>query len=324
MPAEFLNDAALQIVLQELELDRKKTLSKRLEAFAVIAAGAAILIIGFLFNFILLHPLAYVIIALAVMILGGVFYSNSHKKFQVYRNAFKKKVIGAALSSIDQSLVIEPEYGIGEQEFIDSQLFTRDPDRYSTEDFVSGKAGNTDFYFAEVNAEYKTVTTDNKGRRTETWHEILKGIIFTADFNKNFQGVTVIRPKDIGSRLGSWIAKAVPIFSSHNQLVELENLEFDKTFITHSTDQVEARYILTPAMMDKLCQLNSKSNYTISLSFIGTRVYIAFPLREDYFEPPLFKSILSPSFLERDVNLVRFMYDIIKELDLNTRIWGKN
>lgn len=324
MPADFLNDAALQIVLQELETDRKKALSKRLQACAIVASGIAVLIIGFLSNFILLPPWGYIVIALAGIILGGVFYSDSHKKFQLYRDIFKKKVIRTALSAIDQSLVIEPEYGIGEKEFIDSQLFARDPHRYSTEDFVSGKAGKTDFYFAEVNAEYKTVTTDNKGRRTETWHEIFKGIIFTADFNKNFQGLTVIRPKDLGSRLGSWIAKAVPVFSNHDQLVELENMEFNDTFITHSTDQIEARYILTPAMMDKLCELNRKCNYTISLSFIGTRIYIAFPLREDYFEPPLFKSILRPSFLERDVNLVRFMYDIVRELNLNTRIWGKN
>jgi hypothetical protein len=52
-------------------------------------------------------------------------------------------------------------------------------------------------------------------------------------------------------------------------------------------------------------------------------MFIAFPLDKDYFEPPVFKSLLDQKSINEDLSVIRFMYDIIKELDLNTRIWGK-
>lgn len=131
-----------------------------------------------------------------------------------------------------------------------------------------------------------------------------------------------MRPKDFGAALGAWFSKNVFSFGG-NDVVKLENTDFDKTFVTHGSDQVEARYILTPAMMERILNLNHQSKYTISLSFIGSRMYIAFPLQRNYFEAPVFKSLLDPAIMDEDITVIRFMYDIVKELDLNTRIWGK-
>ena len=206
-------------------------------------------------------------------------------------------------------------------EFRNSQLFTTDPDRYATEDLISGKAERTSFYFAEVHAEYKTETQTKNGRQVQ-WHDIFKGIIFVADFNKNFNGETVVRPKDIGSSIGAWFSKNVYAFGDKN-VIELENEYFNKNFVTYSTDQIEARYILTPAMMEKISDLNERSAYCVSLSFINSSMYIAFPLDQNYFEPPVFKTLLRPNLLENDLSILSFMYDIVRELDLNTRIWSK-
>ncbi|RZJ88527.1 MAG: DUF3137 domain-containing protein, partial [Chryseobacterium sp.] len=91
-----------------------------------------------------------------------------------------------------------------------------------------------------------------------------------------------------------------------------------------SGDQVEARYILTPALMERIDDLNEGSSYTVSLSFINANMYIAFPLDRNYFEPPIFKTLLAPDLLDKDFSILKFMYEIVRELDLNTRIWGKN
>ncbi|MNY16389.1 hypothetical protein D3C86_1496510 [compost metagenome] len=227
------------------------------------------------------------------------------------------------LKSIDDSLEIDYTSGLPEDDFVRSQLFSKEPDRYRSEDQVWGTAGKTKFAFSELHAEDKTVTQTKNGRQ-EHWHTLLKGIVFNADFNKHFNGITVVRPRDMGAALGAWIAKAMPIFSSSDrEVVELENPEFEKEFVTYSTDQVEARYILTPAMMERLCALNKRCCYTISLSFINSSVFIAFPLSKDYFEPPVHKSLLDAAFLNEDTEVIRFMYGIIQELDLNTRIWTK-
>jgi len=306
--------------LIELEEQRKAVAALKIKSYLFIAGGiiiiAAAIITGAL-------AIPGAVTGGIILITGLVFISKTNAKFSDYRHSFKQNVVPIALKTIDNSLEIDYTTGLSESDFIYSQLFSKEPDRYRSEDQISGTAGKTKFSFSELHAEYKTVTQTKNGRQ-EHWHTILKGIVFCADFNKNFNGVTVVRPKDMGAALGAWISKAMPIFSSSGkELVQLENPEFNDEFVTYSTDQVEARYILTPAMMERLCELNKRCSYAISISFIDTCVFIAFPLNKDYFEPPVHKSLLDPDFLNEDTEVIRFMYGIIKDLDLNTRIWTK-
>jgi len=105
--------------------------------------------------------------------------------------------------------------------------------------------------------------------------------------------------------------------------VRLENVDFDNTFFTQANHQVEARYILTPSLMEKILELNKYADSTISVSFIWSNIYIAFPLKHNYFEAPIFESLLNADVLEKDLNMLRLMRHVVEELDLNTRIWTK-
>jgi len=310
----------LQPSIDALEIQRKALAYLKTKGYIFIGAGILFAAAGFIFSDFLLFGL---IPALVAFVFGFIALNRGSRLFEQYRHEFKLKIIAGAMKSIDQSLEIDYQQGLSEGNFIHSQLFNTRPDRYSSEDQITGSAGKTRFAFSEVHAEYKTVTQTKNGRRVE-WHDIFKGIIFCADFNKHFKGITVIRPKDIGSSISNWFSENMPIFSSGSSMVKLENPDFSKCFVTYSIDQIEARYILTPAMMERLCQLESKSKYTISVSFIDSYMYIAFPLDKNYFEPPQFKSLLNANNWQKDIDVIRFMYDIVAELDLNTRIWGKH
>jgi hypothetical protein len=300
-----------------MEVERKRIASTQTKGYIFIVVGILLLIAGFFLGF----PIPGVIAGLIPIIYGGVLFYKISDALNTYKNTYKNDVIGAALKFLDESLSIQPAQGIEASEFMYTQLFSTEPDRYKTEDLVTGCAGKTRFYFAEVHAEYKTVTQTKNGTRTE-WHDIFKGIIFAADFNKRFNGVTIVKPKDFGAAFGAWFSKNLFSFGSKD-VIQLESTEFDKTFVTHGSDQVESRYILTPAMMERILNLNHQTKYNISLSFIESRMYIGFPLNRNYFEAPVFKSLLSPETVNEDITTIKFMYDIVKELDLNTRIWGK-
>lgn len=317
MQFDLASNVALQNVLANMEIERKKISAAQTKGYIGIGAGVFLLILGFILGF----PVAGIVGLIALGIVGGIILYRIGDELHAYKDAYKQDVIGAALKFMDPSLTIQPYEGILAQEFIYSQLFTQQPDRYKTEDLVSGTAGKTSFYFAEVHAEYKTVHQTKNGTRTE-WHDIFKGIIFVADFNKYFNGVTVVRPKDFGAAIGAWFSKNVFSYGSKD-VVSLENTNFDKTFVTYATDQVEARYILTPAMMERILNLHNSAKYAISLSFIESRMYIGFPLNRNYFEAPVFKTLLNPQLLNDDIAAIKFMHDIVQELDLNTRIWGK-
>lgn len=312
-------EAALTSTLNELERQRKVIADLKTKSYIFIGTGILAVTGGFFLGNLFLVA---AIPGLAALIYGGIKFSQGGKLYVSYRHDFKQKIIAVAMKSIDPSLTLDYRTGLSEGNFVASLLFNTKPDRYTSEDQVLGTAGKTRFGFSQVHAEYKTETRTKHGTRVD-WHQIFQGIIFCADFNKHFKGITVVRPKGMGGALGAWISSNIPLFSSNSQLVELENPNFNDCFETSATDQVEARYILTPAMMERLCELESKSKYTISVSFVDTYMYIAFPLDNDYFEPPQYKTILDQKSLNEDIDVIRFMYGIVEELDLNTRIWGK-
>jgi hypothetical protein len=276
---------AIESVITELEAERKKIVSSKLKGWGLTAFG----LIAVFVSLSIAQGVIGLILGAALIIPGIVILYRLSNNTNQYKYRFKQEVVGAALSTVNQSLTFDHNKGISESEFVGSNLFTTAPDRYHTEDLITGKEAQTTFYFAEVHAEYKTETRTKSGRQVH-WHDILKGIVFSAD-------------KDV---------------------FQLENEYFNKNFVTYSTDQIEARYILTPAMMDRISELNERSANCVSISFINSSLYIAFPLAKNYFEPPIFKTLLKPDLLDEDMNILNFMFSIIKELDLNTRIWTKS
>jgi hypothetical protein len=318
MISEIKDATSRQRILTELEALRKEIYGIKIKNYSIIGIAALIIILGIVFG----ELIPAIVLGIPILIYGFVMLSKAGPKETQYRYSYKHSLVAYALRNIDDSLKIDDLQALSEEAFISSQLFAKAPDRYQSEDHVYGFAGKTKFSFSEVHAEYKTVTQTKNGQRVD-WHDILKGMVFSADFNKNFNGTTMVRPKDFRAAFGAWISTALPIFTS-GEVVKLENPDFDKNFITYSNDQVEARYILTPSMMERISELNKRSKDTISLSFTGSLVYIAFPLKGNYFEPPFSKSLLDENLLQKDIELVQFMYGIVNELDLNTRIWGKN
>ena len=317
MDSENTTYKALQEVLNTLEIDRKKIAETYKTCYILFGLAVLILAIGLLIRF----PMLAFFGALVPLVIGVVMYFQIQDEVKKYKFVYKTNVVSSALKEINETFSITPQSGLPEYEFISSELFTTEPDRYKTQDLISGTADKTAFWFAEVHAEYKTETHTKNGTKT-TWHTIFKGIIFVADFNKNFEVSTVVRPKGVGDAIGAWFSKNVFSFGN-SELVHLENTIFDEIFVTYSRNQIEARYILTPAMMERILELNKKSGETISLSFIDSKMYIAFPLSHNYFEAPIHSSLLVPDLLTDDLSIVKFMQDIVHELDLNTRIWGK-
>ncbi|MFC0779816.1 DUF3137 domain-containing protein [Flavobacterium sp. HJSW_4] len=317
MDSEINSKANLQGILNSLEVDRKNISETYKSCYIIFGVAAVIFIFGLIIEF----PTLGFYGGVAAFVIGIVKYSKVNGEAKKYKAIYKTNVVGSALKTINESFIFTPQSGLSEEEFIDSELFTTYPDRYKTQDLITGTADKTSYWFAEVHAEYKTETETKNGTKT-TWHTLFKGIVFVADFNKNFEVSTVVRPKSLSASFGAWFSKNVFSFGNA-EVVQLENTEFDDKFVTYSRNQIEARYILTPAMMERILMLNNKSRGTISISFIHSKMYIAFPLSHNYFEPPIHSSLLVPDLLTDDLSIVQFMHNIVHELDLNTRIWGK-
>ncbi|HEX5007312.1 MAG TPA: DUF3137 domain-containing protein [Hyphomonadaceae bacterium] len=121
-------------------------------------------------------------------------------------------------------------------------------DRAKYEDQLTGMRGDVPFQFFEAHLEEKRTTTDGKGRTRTTWVTVFRGQCLAVRFHKEFHGITKVY-RDMGAF--NWLAK----FGIKEPRVRLEDPEFEKAFEVYGSDQVEARFILTPDFMERLLGL---------------------------------------------------------------------
>ncbi|HRE66621.1 MAG TPA: DUF3137 domain-containing protein [Cyclobacteriaceae bacterium] len=290
--------------LAELETIRI-SYAKKIKLYGLIGIGAGL---AFLVFKISVWPLILIVVAIFFL------YRYYAKRFG---NSYKTQII--ALLAQAQDLQYDHESSISRSAYDQSKIFVRTPDRFWGEDLLTGKVDKTGIWFSELHTQYKS------GGKNKSWHTIFRGIFFIADFNKNFIGETYVLPdvseNIFGSGLGGFFQK---LNIARPQLVKLEDVEFEKAFAIYGTDQVEARYILSPALMQRILSLKEKFNTAVALSFIGSHVYIALSISKNLFEAPwLFSSVDNYKQLEEYYNDIAMCTDIVTILDLNTRIWMK-
>ncbi|WP_333654951.1 DUF3137 domain-containing protein [Dissulfurispira sp.] len=228
-----------------------------------------------------------------------------------YAREFKSKIMPSILQFINSELYYHPYNYMSKDEFNGCGLF-KCPDRYNGKDYVEGYVGETHIKFSIVHAEeeHKTTRTDDDGHsQTDTYYAtIFCGIFFSADFNKWFSGCTYVMQKSPG------------LFRKGR--VKLEDPRFNDRFTVYSSDQIEARYILAPNLMERIVALSDKAG-KISLSFVGSRVYIAIPTNYNLFEPPFLSSIQDADVIYNYFYFLNLVVGIVEDLNLNTRIWSK-
>jgi len=310
---EEVFESELRPNLEELEPLRKKVAAFIALAIASILIGVAGALIA---------PSENVQIGAIVLgVIGVITFSVlAYSKFKIYRNDFKNNVVRKIVEAINPEFQYNPKAHVSTYTYEQSRMFLQRADRYSGDDYVTGKIEKTDFEFSEFKSEYKTETTQNGQRKTE-WHTIFHGIFFHAEFNKHIEGETFIEP-DTAERLFGKFGQKLQ-FSSKGKLVKLENPEFEKRFAVFSTNQTEARYILTPTMMEAMVNIQNKVGRKFHFSFIGNRVYCGVSFNKSLFEPRIMQSgvrLADVEFMYRIFSLIELL---IHEMNLNTRIWTK-
>lgn len=238
-----------------------------------------------------------------------------------YRQNFKNKIISKISGFVDENLVYTPEGTVSREEFTNSGIFQKYCNNYRGEDHFKGKMGKTAFEFSEVVGKHVTSTGTGSNRK-EHQHLVFKGIFFVADFNKNFNGHTVVLP-DTAERMLGKFGQNLQSISSRGQLVKLEDPEFEKEFCVYSDDQVEARYILSMSLMQRIVEFKRKWDTNIYLSFRDSKVYIAIKMSKNLFETRLFKPVEDFNFIEENIRFLILITGIVEDLNLNTRIWTK-
>ena len=184
--------------------------------------------------------------------------------------------------------------------------------RYTIDDGIIGKYQNVEFNLFETELITQAFVQKEVYDKTA-----FKGIIATIAMNKNFMGHTIVKHQPKRKYL---LEQSVPISPIKGmEVVRLEDPLFESKFEVFSTNQIEARYLLTPSFMENILNLNEVFGGTqMQCSFLEEKFFLMIESNEDYFEPgsiftPLnFTDHIKPLFDE-----VSFLLQIITTLKLN-------
>lgn len=288
------DDSGLGPILDQLEERRKK-------AFNVFLS--VVFVLGFFVFFLFLEQGMTELVKF--MGFGGILVSFFfYRRMSVVRREAKEKLMPALCHQIGLNYNLHP---------LNSEInpyrnlsIIPSYDELTLEDQISGKAEGIDFNLFE--AKLVNVSRDSKGRTTRT--TVFQGFLVEFDFHKNFQGETIIT-KDhtvIGNFFTGWTKKG--------NRVKLEDPEFEKIFEVHSSDQVEARYLLTPLFMERVLKFNRlPSVKQLQIAFKGGRIYMAIKRKGNAFEGGSF-NLNDPKLIEQNMNDIALIFDMVTELNL--------
>jgi len=299
--------------IQHIEVHRKLVIRYQISQ---IVGYLLVLVVLCSWNFLLAID-SWAFLSALMIAMGVIFVSSTayQTQKQTYHKKYKYHIVRPIAHSIDSNWQYQPFKGIAPEDFKASRLFTTKYDWCHSDDLISGCIGQTDFQCADVHLQ--------KAINANSVQSVFQGLFFHADFHKHFQGEIFVTPDFTKGRWG----KAGTFIQKHlvgqGQLVKMENPEFEQLFMVHATNPTEARYVLTPVMMEAMVKLRQFYDSPISFAFVGTRMYCAIDFEEPLFEPDIYRSAVNYRDIQFMYALLKLNKIMVEEMQLNTRIWTK-
>jgi hypothetical protein len=148
--------------------------------------------------------------------------------------------------------------------------------RSSSEDYFEGEYKGTKIQFSEIHLEQRR----NSGKRTY-YVTVFKGLAIIIKMPKNkFFGHTIIAKNQ--SSFMEWFKEKGTGLDRAN----LVDPEFEKKYDVYTNDQVEARYLIDPVMIERIKEMSKIYNTKeITAAFINDSFFMLLPSNKNLFEP---------------------------------------
>jgi len=297
--------------IEELEPIRKKEL---LSNIFKIKAGlkpaiilASILFVAFKF---LNGATTALAIGMSLYVVGFFFFGfsmlyilTSAGKYTEYAKLYKEKILSKMLLLVDSEINYEAENFIPVEVANSSGLFVQSYTDVTGEDLFY----TNDYKLSELSYKYKKTTSDGD----KTAHD--RGLLYMSSFNKSLKNVTYLKSKFTPFYMGN-------IQGVKCSKVNLESVDFDSLFDVFSSDEVEARYIFSSSLMDKLVEYNKIYKLNLRMAFKENSFFIKISQQRNMFNPTGFFNF-KVSNLEKDYRLILFLNELREELHINLNLY---
>ncbi len=297
------------ITIEELEQDRIK-LRKNILLIGGITLAVFILL--------LLIFQTYEIAIFAIPVTLGLPLICTGKQKTDYILKFKKYFVQSALKTVFTDLTYRPEQGMP-RDVISSTKMMHMGDRYTSNDYISGRYKDIGFRQADIHIEEERETTDSDGNTRTYWVTLFRGRWMIFDFNKTFKADLQVCQKHFGNnRVSNWGN------DTKFEKVKLESMDFNKRFNVYAQSDHEAFYLLTPPIMEKIIKLDDMNQGRLLLCFIDNKLHIGLYDGKDSFEhAPIFKQINEEQVRSNISNDIKQITMFIDELDLDNDLFRR-
>ncbi|MDA3080112.1 MULTISPECIES: DUF3137 domain-containing protein [unclassified Campylobacter] len=247
-------------------------------------------------------------ICLGAMVGILIYRLLSYSLLKGFSNEFKEKIITQIIKEISPNLAYDKAKFIEFNEFDRPRIYNTVIDIYQGNDLIWGNIDGVELKFSDIYLARND--TKNKERSIQVQTPLFYGIAFIADFSKFFTAKVIVLDKK-----GSFT-------STNLQKTKMDNSEFNDTFATFCDDEIAARYILTPNLMEKMLYLRKFFGAKCDFCFVENKIYIYINLGKDSFEAdykvPLIGENSAP--LRYHDEIMQFV-GIVENLKLNSKIF---
>lgn len=126
-------------------------------------------------------------------------------------------------------------------------------DRRSFEDYFAGEAHDAEFELYEAHLKQR-----RRSKNRTYYVTVFRGVLIRIAFPRTVEGVTLVtRDKGLFNAFESFANKTFGEAGRKLERIGLVDLTFEKLFEVYGTDQVMARYLLTPSFMERLLELET-------------------------------------------------------------------
>lgn len=169
---------------------------------------------------------------------------------------------------------------------------------------------------------YTFVTYFKALKKDDVYDQGFKGIIIKCDFDRPLYGWTIVLPNTWEQKV-PFIKQVVQRLNDkkENDIVHLVDVNFAEKFIVYSSDQVEARYILSPEFIETIVKWQEQLKHPLLLSFNRYNMYLAILDHEGIFEIPLTHSALNLENIKKPFNDLKIFTKMIEDFKADKRIW---
>jgi Protein of unknown function (DUF3137) len=285
----------LKPVVRWLEQDRQKLQRQTM----MLEVGIALLVgaLAWLAWSIHLEPFVYaVLIAAALLAVRAV-----QVKAKAARSQSRNQITARFAKALGSRFMTLPNGGINEGDFVESQLFNSHSftsllRSFHSSNHLRGQVGQVKLELSELHVRAET------GQRQP--RALFDGLWIIATFPTSFRTKTLIRP------VTDDLESVQPGFRT----VRLEEAAFTRLFDVRAEDSVEAQYVLSSRLLNRIKDFHDEGERDACFAFHGQSLQIGIAQA----------NLTGPAFAQALLEALDLTVSLVRELEANTFIWNRH